>query len=138
MKKYLILLVFVFLTACSAISTKQASVVATLPIGMYDGQWQGTGNDPAANRNFKLDFTIRNSKITAIQYTFNGKDAIPCSNVDFTSLTPAQQPQLFAFLNIQINNFYTVRFHKFFTAGKCFGFTRKNFFNAKLDNSTGT
>ncbi|MFT3894756.1 MAG: hypothetical protein QM730_24260 [Anaerolineales bacterium] len=96
MKKYLLFIVaLLILVACSAKQETQTTPVpASAPMGRYDGIWNGTGRDDAAGRDFQISFSVRDSKITAIRYSFNGSDGIPCSNIDYTSIAGSNQPQI--------------------------------------------
>ena len=63
-------------------------------VGQYDGIWTGTGNDTSKGKEFEISFSVRDSRITDIRYSFNGKDNVPCINLDYISLNAAVQPQV--------------------------------------------
>ena len=96
MKKYILFIVgLLVLVSCSTQRISESTQTAvSVPVGRYDGIWSGTGRDEAANRDFQISFSVRDSRITDIRYSFNGTDGIPCSNIDYTSIDEAQQPRI--------------------------------------------
>jgi len=94
MKKLLLLVASLFLVACSNESKPTPVVTPTPTVGRFDGVWTGTGTDTSHEKDFQISFSVQGSKITDIRYSFNGKDAIPCINLDYTSLDKAIQPEV--------------------------------------------
>ena len=96
MKKYFFFIVILLVLASCSIKqvTEPVPVVVSAPAGRFDGDWSGSGSDSMQGRDFQLSFSIHDSKITAIRYSFNGSDGIPCSNIDYTSLNESQRPQI--------------------------------------------
>jgi branched-chain amino acid transport system permease protein len=96
MKKLVFIVVFLLLSACST-GNNSTAVPTPTPIiasGPFDGIWTGSGTDALNGKNFEISFSVRESRITDIRYSFNGKDAIPCINLDYTSLDQSKQPQV--------------------------------------------
>jgi branched-chain amino acid transport system permease protein len=94
MRRYFLFLAVLFLTACAPAASVAAPTATPAPAGPYDGVWTGTGKDSISNRDFQIFFTLQNSKITTIHYAFAGTDNIPCTNIDYTAISSAQQPSI--------------------------------------------
>lgn len=94
MRKLLLIATLLFLAACSAEGTQSPVATSSAVTGPFDGVWSGTGTDQAKSKNFELSFTVRDSRITDIRYGFNGKDQIPCINLNYIGLQDAVQPQV--------------------------------------------
>jgi branched-chain amino acid transport system permease protein len=95
MKKLICIAALFILSACSMVSGSNPATTATpAAFGPYDGIWTGTGKDASNDKEFEISFTVRNSRITDIRYGFNGKDDVPCINLDYISLQDAAQPQV--------------------------------------------
>ncbi len=95
MRRLICIAALFILSACSmdAGSNPVATPTSTAS-GRYDGIWTGTGKDASEGKEFEISFTVRNSRITDIRYGFNGKDDVPCINLDYTSLKETAQPQV--------------------------------------------
>jgi branched-chain amino acid transport system permease protein len=94
-KRLFFIVVLLVLVSCSTKqSTDKTPGATAVPPGRYDGIWSGTGSDVAAGRDFQISFSVSDSQIAAIRYSFNGTDGIPCSNIDYTSLTESNRPRI--------------------------------------------
>jgi len=96
MKKYFLFIVILLVfTSCTTTQNPMTLPTAiSAPVGRFDGIWSGRGSDATANRDFQISFSVHDSKITDIRYSFSGTDGIPCSNIDYTSLDESVQPSI--------------------------------------------
>lgn len=95
MRKLIYIAALLLLSACSMDAGSNPVATATpAAFGPYDGIWTGTGKDVSKDKEFEISFTVRNSRITDIRYGFNGKDDVPCINLDYISLDDTDQPQV--------------------------------------------
>ncbi len=87
-------LLFVF-SACSAVlsTTPMLPGIAPSSSGTYDGQWRGSGVT-AQGLPVQLLFSINQSRLSGITYDFMGRDGVPCTNIVYNSLPPANQPKV--------------------------------------------
>jgi branched-chain amino acid transport system permease protein len=93
MKKYSLLFIVLFLSACAP-AQKTIPLPTSTPTasGPYDGSWAGTGSDPSQGKDFQISFSVHGSRITDIRYSFNGNDGVPCSNIDYTNIEESAHP----------------------------------------------
>src|SRR5512138_2662061 len=95
MKKFLYIAILLLLSACSTETNSDLVATPTPPApGRFDGVWTGTGRDESQGKDFEISFTVRQSRMTDIRYGFNGRDNIPCINLDYISLSAESQPQV--------------------------------------------
>lgn len=96
MKRYLLFIVIllIFSSCTTTQNTATAPTAVSAPAGRFDGIWSGTGSDTAANRDFQISFSVHDSRVTDIRYSFNSTDGIPCSNIDYTSINESIQPRI--------------------------------------------
>ncbi len=95
MKKILFIVALFVLAACSKeVKPIPAVTAVAQSVGRFDGIWTGSGKDASKAKVFQISFSVLGSKITDIRYSFNGRDTIPCINLDYTSLDKAIQPSI--------------------------------------------
>ncbi len=95
MKKLLYVAALLVLSACATKTNSNPIPTATpAALGRFDGVWTGTGRDESQGKDFEISFTVRDSRITDIRYGFNGRDNVPCINLDYISLSAESQPQV--------------------------------------------
>jgi ABC-type branched-subunit amino acid transport system permease subunit len=93
-KQYLfVMLLFLVLSACTS-TEKNSSPTPTVvsPASPLDGTWQGSGQ--ADGRSYKIFFTITNSVVTSIKYSFENPQHTNCLNIDHAPIDKAHQPQI--------------------------------------------
>src|SRR5215212_8410178 len=87
------LLLIFFLTACA--SDKKNVIITptvTTPAGPLDGKWQGSGQ--ANGKEYKIFFTVQDSVVTDIQYSFNNSPTTSCLNINHAPIDEAHQPHI--------------------------------------------
>jgi branched-chain amino acid transport system permease protein len=95
MKKYLIVvfLLLIFLSACtSAEKNTTATPTASSPAGPLDGNWQGSGR--ANGIPYQIFFTVQNSVVTKIRYSFINSKNTSCLNINYIPIDKAHQPTI--------------------------------------------
>src|ERR1043165_9914444 len=93
-KRYLFLiLLFILLTACTR-TEKNSTPTPTIssPAGPLDGKWQGNGE--ANGIPYKISFTIQNSVVTEIEYSFINSIKTSCLDVNYLPIEKTQRPQI--------------------------------------------
>ncbi|HSJ90146.1 MAG TPA: ABC transporter permease [Anaerolineales bacterium] len=87
------LLLIFFLTACAS-DKKYVTITPTVttPAGPLDGKWQGSGQ--ANGKEYKIFFTVQDSVVTTIQYSFNNSPTTSCLNINHAPIDKARQPHI--------------------------------------------
>jgi branched-chain amino acid transport system permease protein len=88
---FVVLLLIFFLAACAS-DQRNVGVTPTVtaPAGPLDGKWQGSGQ--ANGKEYKIFFTVQNSIVTNIQYSFNNSPTTSCLNINHAPIDKAHQP----------------------------------------------
>src|ERR1044071_796503 len=93
-KRHLFLiLLFILLTACTRTEKNSTPTPTTSsPAGPLDGKWQGSGQ--ANGIPYKVSFTIQNSVVTEIEYSFINSKKTSCLNINYIPIDKTQRPQI--------------------------------------------
>ena len=93
-KRYLFVILLLIILAACAPAKKNALLTPTAPIptGPLDGTWQGNGQ--ADGRAFKIFFTVKNSVVTNIKYSYSNPQNTSCLNINYAPIDNAQRPQI--------------------------------------------
>src|SRR5690242_9330895 len=91
-KRYLFVILLLIILAACARTEKNFTPTPTVasPAGPLDGKWQGTGE--ANGIPYKLSFTIQNSVVTEIEYSFINSKKTSCLDINYIPIEKAQQP----------------------------------------------
>ena len=89
----LVVLLSIFLAACAP-AEKNAVPTPTAPssAGPLDGTWQGTGQ--ADNKSFSVFFTVQDSVVTSIKYSFENAENTACLDFNHAPISAANQPRI--------------------------------------------
>jgi branched-chain amino acid transport system permease protein len=90
---FVVLLLIFFLAACAS-DKKNVTVTPTAPApaGPLDGKWQGSGQ--AHGKEYKIFFTVQDSVVTDIQYSFNNSPTTSCLNINHAPIDKAHRPHI--------------------------------------------
>ena len=93
-KQYLsVILLLIILAACAPAKRNALPTPTTpSPAGPLDGTWQGSGQ--ADGRAFKIFFTIKNSVVSDIKYSYNNPQNTSCLNINYTPIDKAHRPRI--------------------------------------------
>lgn len=95
MRKFLfLLLILPLLYSCAPAPTIAAPTATPTPASPLDGQWKGTGA-ASDDKPFKILFTVQNSALTSLIYTFVGSTGVPCTAITYGQIPTARQPKIF-------------------------------------------
>lgn len=96
MKRIHLLVILLCILILAACTPEKQSVTATptttAPAGPLDGRWQGSGE--ANGKEYKIFFTVENSVVTDIHYSFNNSPTTSCLNINHAPIDKAQQPPI--------------------------------------------
>src|SRR6266487_882494 len=88
-----VILLFIFLAACTAAKKNVLPTpTASSPVGPLDGTWQGSGQ--ANGKDYKIFFSVKNSVVTSIKYSYNNPQSTACLNLDHAPIDSAHQPRI--------------------------------------------
>ncbi len=89
-----VLLLFIVLTACAPVAKTVASTpTPPSPTGSFDGQWQGNGST-SDGKSFTIFFIVKDSTVTAVQYSFVKPQNTPCFNDTYMEIKGTAQPHI--------------------------------------------
>ncbi len=93
-KQYLfVILLVILLSACSRTGKNISSTpTPSSPAGPLDGKWQGNGE--ANGIPYEIVFTIQNSEVTDIQYSFINAKNTSCLNINYAPIDKAHRPHI--------------------------------------------
>ena len=92
-KQFLILLLLVFLSACATKDKNTDPTPTPLsPNGAWDGNWQGSGQ--ANGKSFDIFFTVKDSVVTNIKYSFITPEKVACLDLNYAPIKTTDQPHI--------------------------------------------
>src|SRR5215813_8071025 len=93
-KQYLfVILLLIILAACGpAKKNTPPTPSAPTPAGPLDGTWQGSGQ--ANGKEYRIFFTVKNSVVTSIKYSYNNPQDTACLNINHAPIDIDHQPHI--------------------------------------------
>ena len=93
-KQSLFVALFLFLLAACTPADKNtiSNPTASSPSGPLDATWQGSGQ--ADGRSFKVFFTVKDSVVTSIKYSFTTPEKVACLDLNYAPIKTPNQPRI--------------------------------------------
>src|SRR5436190_208823 len=87
-----VILLLILLAACAPAKRNALPTPTPSPMGPLDGTWQGSGQ--ANGKEYKIFFTVKDSVVTSIKYSYNNPQNTACLNFNYAPIDNPHRPQI--------------------------------------------